>query len=129
MTWKNPEGQPPPLCRYCGKAIRKRTSSWHFGASIESRAEWFNRIPIKPLDLAEARRQVGNLQVVSVRWTRPEGAAAWIDKATAWDGESYEDGFFCNGEHARFFGYAAARKGLAMPDYNAAVKARNEGKK
>jgi len=35
-----------------------------------------------------------------------------VHSYSTWDGESYKDEFFCNGEHAKYFGYAAAHHGL-----------------
>jgi hypothetical protein len=116
-----------PLCRYCGKPIRKRTGRIFFGASQDqvdrgsSIGSWTYRAE-KPRTKEEAQR-LSNHEIVSAKWSR--GDSYWakeagfdhIIEAGTWDGVSYEDPFFCNGEHAKRFAYAAARAGHAMPAY------------
>ncbi|TJW14401.1 MAG: hypothetical protein E5W82_10520 [Mesorhizobium sp.] len=113
-----------PLCRYCGKTIAKRTRAIFFGelATRQGFDTIFTYRPERPRSKDEAQRLL-NQQIVSVRWARGEDYAAkqagfdHITQATAWDGESYTDKFFCNGTHAKDFAYAAARGGYAMPAY------------
>lgn len=103
-----------PLCRYCGKAIRKRTrTNW-----IESERKphmtntSFSRHVIcdePPADIAACRKLTNEL-VVSVQ--RYQGGR--IRSFGSWDGVSYVDQFFCNGRHARLFAYAFARAGYKM---------------
>jgi hypothetical protein len=119
----------PPLCRYCGKAIAKRTSTVVFGEAPRSRSgqvEYFTYREERPKSKEEAQRLL-NSQVVSVRYDvdyslPAEERERFVIRATTWDGEHYEDEFFCNGDHARLFGYAAARDKpmLAMPAYHKA---------
>lgn len=127
MSWSKPEGELPPLCRFCGIAIKKRTASWHFGRDPRfvgnDASLWFQQRVEKPSSMDELKALVGNGIVVSVRWYRPEGEPAWIDKAGVWDGATYDDGFFCKGEHAQAFGYSAARANMATKEFNAAFTA------
>lgn len=117
----------PPLCVYCGGAIRKRTTTVWVRAGGR-RAEHgpdskFSRhiFPVTaPTTIAECRR-LTNLTVTAV--TRSADGKT-ITRFHEWDGESYEDRFFCNGDHARRFAYVMAGEGRCMPEYNAAVRAR-----
>ena len=115
-----------PLCRYCGKPIAKRTESVNFNER-PSRPDLRG---IKPLSRAEAQRLV-NGKIVSVRWTvpkrlergefEPTGEPRFISQVGLWDGESYVDEFFCNGDHAKSFGYSAAQKGMVTAAWQAAT--------
>lgn len=117
-----------PLCLWCGKRIAKNTSWERFGTTM-------GKFPdIKPKTREEAQRYV-NHAIVSLSWSYHWDRDAYppkrlsrnyIEKVGTWDGESYVDLFFCNGNHARNFAYAAARKGLAMPAYNEAIKKRDD---
>lgn len=119
-----------PLCRFCGRKIAKRTTTvWVPHDQRET-----------ILTIADAQR-LSNLQVVSIsrtdsdafkRMRREVGRRGEplpkspIRKFSTWDGESYVDKFFCNGDHARRFAYAAVQWDdgrLAMPAYREAVKA------
>lgn len=123
-----------PLCRYCGKGIGKHTHTIWFGmGNSHMSSDYFTYRDEKPTSKAEVQRLV-NQQVVSVGWSKSwknvDGVdvevRSHIDKATTWDGESYVDEFFCTQEHARRFGYAAARGGSAMKAYNDAMAIRRE---
>jgi len=128
-----------PLCRYCGKPIKKHTRTLYFGAGETSQKISSDLVayrPEKPTSKAEAQKLV-NEQIVSVGWAvqwcdGEDGSRVserdYIDKATTWDGVSYVDEFFCTAEHARWFGYAAVRTGIAMPDYHNAIKQQKEGR-
>jgi hypothetical protein len=132
-----------PLCRYCGKAIRKKTETIRFGCADGDAARFAHMRTERPRDKAEAQRY-GNGQVVSVRYsetaciTVPGGGShkvtrvpRYVEEASYWDGESYVDWAFCNGDHARRFGYSAAGMTLengsqiAMPEYWAALAKRD----
>ncbi len=112
-----------PLCRYCGKAIAKRTSTVWLRTmaqaekypSVVSGDLIVDRLP----QSIEECRKITNRHVVSVRRMTAERGGA-IYRFNEWDGESYKDEFFCNDEHARAMGYAAARGGQVMPAYNKA---------
>ena len=117
-----------PFCRYCGAKIRKRTTTIYFVAELkdyhvrENAAEhgFVRHVVGHPTTKAEAQKLV-NQEIVSVRHTSDPWAHnpgdVYIAQASAWDGESYVDEFFCNGAHAKDFAYAAARGGYAMPAY------------
>lgn len=88
-----------PFCRYCGKAIRKRTNSVTC---------WGGKHPSGTiLRSKEDCQRLSNEKVVSVSYH--EGVV-W--SFSTWDGESYVDRFFCNDDHAKRFGYAAAKAGV-----------------
>jgi len=116
-----------PLCRYCAGAIRKRTHTVLFGQSQPSLSAYITCMAEKPISKAEAQRLV-NQKIVSLSWDHSweDGVPtrSYIHKITTWDGESYEDEFFCTGEHARKFGYASARGGQAMKTWIDAMAAR-----
>ena len=111
-----------PLCRYCGKAIAKYTTT-HF----------IDRKDQQLTSKADCQK-LTNEKVVSVRYgPRYQPDSHLLDYQhqdivwaySTWDGESYADEFFCNGTHAKDFGYAAARwenGRLAMPAYHQALK-------
>lgn len=121
MTFKSPT---QPLCRNCGRRIRKRTalvrvkekpseydrpdlgfSSYHYGV-LHTKADC---------------QRVSNQKVVSVDYHEiweDDPSSAYGDRTsrrgtvntfTTWDGESYEDPYFCTGTCAKEFGYRAAR--------------------
>lgn len=100
-----------PLCRCCGKPIRKRTAVVFIKAEQSEydkptkfwRYAYTNGGPL-PTTKAEAQRLV-NEQVVSVRRSH-EGST--ISAVHVWDGVTYESRFFCTGNCAKDFGYLAA---------------------
>lgn len=104
----------PPLCRWCGKAIPKKTRTLHFEAtehpSHKSVAEWadYSYGP-RPATKAEAQTRT-NALVVSVQRVGYGTDATLIRSVGTWDGESYRDPYFCNGDHARSFGYMMAKE-------------------
>ena len=100
-----------PLCRYCGKPIPKRTTTVIF----EKTQEEVDRHPMsqgwryvlgQPPTKEEAQRLV-NETIVSVK--RHHADPSVISSAGIWDGESYVDPYFCNGQHAKDFAYMVAR--------------------
>lgn len=123
MIFKSPI---QPLCRTCGKPIRKWTEDVRVFAepprthvaetAFGTGADRFKSIPTgrmtplhvpkhvvgQPRTREEAQKLV-NMKIVSNRTT-----AGLISKITVWDGESYADEFFHNGECARAFGYMCA---------------------
>lgn len=123
-----------PFCRWCGKKIAKYTVSHRTPKTSYKFDE--NEL----VTLADVRK-LTNEQIVSVKyhyeeehyedltpgelyakkWKRHANGRRSVYIYSTWDGETYVDEFFCNGEHARDFGYAAAAKGFAMPAYNKAV--------
>jgi len=142
MRFKSPQ---QPFCRWCGKKITKHGSRvWikreeaptdRAFAGGWGRNVYIGDTPF-PTNKAELQRHT-NQHVLSYKYEYElddnkyilgEKAARtgkkWIDSFEEWDGESYTDPFFCSGDHAKEFGYAAAQKGFAMPAYNEAIKKR-----
>ena len=106
-----------PRCRACGKLLRKSTSELWFGQSDAQIARDPGRCrPEKPASRAEAQRLV-NQQIVSIGRSRH----GYIDHVTTWDGESYQDKFFCTNRCAMRLGYAAANSGQVLKEYNDAI--------
>jgi len=111
-----------PLCRYCGGSIRKRTKvNWierqHRVYMTESQFSRYIVCDEPPTTIADCRKMTNEV-VVSVQ----RGAGGSIRSFGTWDGKSYVDKFFCNGEHARKFAYSCAHRGMATPDYIAAER-------
>lgn len=120
-----------PLCRHCGGKIGKRTEIVYFGRS-EREVERNQGRSEQPKNKAEAQRYV-NGEIVSVRYShlasinyRDQGSThvtvpRYVDTATVWDGETYDDEFFCSNRHAVEFGYASARGGYVMDAWRVAT--------
>ncbi|MBN9310849.1 MAG: hypothetical protein J0I99_00530 [Devosia sp.] len=116
-----------PYCRYCGKAIRKRTTTVYFVNTQEEKerqdrvSSYSKHVVGAPMTRAEAQLLVGNERIVSHRKRGTIIDGDRIDRVTTWDGESYESQFFCTGDHAQRFAYAVLRTekyaDLAMPAY------------
>jgi hypothetical protein len=124
-----------PFCLYCGKPIAKDTT-YHRVGTLGVGFNW-DRGPI--VTLGELSTRV-NEQIVSVKYThehetyedmnpddtygkhykRRVSGRRTVYSYSTWDGETYRDPFFCNGEHAQLFGYAAARHGLRLKKRTAA---------
>ena len=117
-----------PLCRLCGKKISKKTRGIMFGRDGVVRTDGFieNR-PERPIS-KEVVQALFNEQVVSVKWSKGKDAEAKkagydnIVQASVWDGVSYVDPYFCNGDHAKQFGYLAAEAGLNTIRYEEALR-------
>jgi hypothetical protein len=128
----------PPLCRYCGGKIRKRVTSVEFVLSGQAKGKsltpWaangfthrrFVVVDQYPRDRA-ACKPFTNGQVVSVKKNYRD-AGNTIAEFGEWDGESYVDRFFCNGDHARKFAYAVAHAyDVEMPAHRKAVEAQGK---
>lgn len=116
-----------PFCRYCGNPIRKATNTIWFGRESASTIHSsITRIPAFPVDQADAQRY-SNARIVSVRYsvafqTERQGHR-YVETATTWDGESYQDEFFDTGNCAQAFGRLMARLGHCTVKYNNAVRA------
>lgn len=112
-----------PLCRCCGKPIKKATRT-HW---IEQREESSNPVYKNPNDhityhwlgermifTKEECQALTNESVVSITKSRyandtpGETNPARIRQFTTWDGESYASGLFCSGTCAQTFGIMAA---------------------
>jgi len=143
VTFKSPA---QPLCRYCGAPIGKKTRSVfvHPRGEENDRPYFCGVLSVDPENpprsKADCQRLV-NQTVVSVRyddiwWRRDENGSLSADRSfgrvvnsfATWDGESYEDQFFCSDKHAKMFGYASARSNHVTNAYNAALSKNREGK-
>jgi hypothetical protein len=122
-----------PLCLWCGKRIAKVTTSHR----TPKTGFTFDKSEIVTL---EELRRTTNEKIVSVKYhhehesyedltpgeiyakqlKRHVSGRRTVYSYTTWDGESYVDEFFCNGDHAQRFAYAAARHGLRLKGRNAA---------
>lgn len=85
MTYVLLDGYKPPLCRYCGKAIRKYTRQF-----------WPHREP-DPVPKWQ-------LEVISRRHSKSGAVKYYV----LWDGRTYVDEFFCTNRCAISFGRLAA---------------------
>lgn len=135
MTFKSPT---QPLCRWCGTPIKKRTARVYLRKAIDpkyDRNSMLSRyIPVGdnwPKDKADCQK-LTNHQVTSVSYSPLKDAnfnvvGKKIDQFGEWDGESYDDEFFCTGAHARLMGYGAAVGGWSTKDYREARDASKKG--
>jgi ribosomal protein L32 len=118
MTFKSAT---QPFCRTCGKPIRKHTVAWFCGQSIERRDQFSRTVAARPTTRAECQ-QLTNDRVISVSYSG-DGDRRHIFRFGTWDGESYDDEFFCTNACAISLAYASVRKfGLACDPWKAATK-------
>lgn len=111
-----------PVCRSCGKPLRKHVESVWFGG------HW-GRMSNRPYctTIEEAQRYVNGRIISTKRCKRPvhndagtivgEGPDTVIYAAGVWDGESYGvhgEGFFCSQNCGYQLGRAAARQGMYL---------------
>jgi hypothetical protein len=130
-----------PFCRFCGKAIGKRTMTVYFVDAILPHMKddtWARYVVGAPYTKYEAQRMV-NETVVALRKGRitkkPDGFSELrrdlIDRVSTWDGESYTSNLFCSDRHASAFAYAIlnSQPSIGTDDYHAAVEraAKREG--
>lgn len=124
--------KPAPLCRHCGKPIRKKTETIFF-TQKDKGLSYGVQVETLPQTKAEAQKYT-NAQIVSVRrskkmnWATGEKEDQGISWVSTWDGESYVDDFFCNDDHAKRFGYVFARAGYQTKAYAAAVEKASKSK-
>ncbi len=101
-----------PLCRYCGAPIAKQTTSVVFPYGTDGKS--------RPVD-REAAQRVINERIISLRYTgSPGDSDRRVFSVNVWDGESYEDEFFCKLIHAEHFARLYARAGKVTVAYNEA---------
>lgn len=113
-----------PLCRYCGGKIGKWTRVVYLRGHFCFRLrhdDIFSRSLDATADDIRHCRILTNQKVVAVKRGTYAGQSCVVC-FSEWDGESYRDEFFCNGDHARRFGYAAARAGYTMDKWRNAAR-------
>lgn len=118
---------PPKACIVCGKPISKRTETFYFREpvtyvppaprswggmhdAIEAKPDGLREgnsafLAQRPRDRKEAQRFV-NGQIIS---SKRDGDI--LSSVTFWDGETYQDKFFCTNHCAMQQGYASAQQG------------------
>jgi hypothetical protein len=119
MTFKS---RTPPLCRSCGKSIRKKTTSVY----VEPERTQYQHdtmgiryaISAKPVKTMDEAQRLSNQQIVSLKYTtdsdsnfEPLPETKRVRLFHEWDGETYVDEFFCSGTCAQAFGRMAAKSG------------------
>lgn len=118
---------PPPLCRFCGKPIAKKTVAIQFinvprqGHMVDSKYRRFIECGALPATIQEVRERVHDLEILTVR---DHCSKKGIGIAFGWDGHSFHDLYFCNSEHARKFGYTAAINGMSSMAYQKEIRKR-----
>ena len=116
-----------PLCRYCAAPIAKHAVKVHFLTGprhvnlVDSKYERFMSVGERPRDIETVRNMLPDLVVLTVR---DHKSGDGIAKAYGWDGHSFVDLYFCNGKHAKEFGYTAAISGMSSIVYQNAMKQR-----
>lgn len=105
-----------PLCRYCGGKIRKWTKAVFLHIPDEHTVhQGYIDVDKFPQTKDECQKYT-NAQIISVKrckkydYQTETTTDLGIDQFSTWDGESYEDAFFCSGAHAKDFAYMIARQ-------------------
>lgn len=112
-----------PLCRNCGKPIAKHTESVYPTGTRNEDSGLYSKA-----DCQKGRNDI----VVSIEFSYETNdyfertGHRWVSRFTVWDGETYIDQFFHNGECARKMGYLYARGGQATRAYNEALAKQQE---
>jgi hypothetical protein len=115
----------PPHCLWCGKRIAKRTTRHDVITYAMWKQSLDNSYATLPKTIADCQK-LTNEKVVSVDYqyetddNYDRTGRRVVHHYTTWDGESYRDEFFCNGDHAQCFAYAAAAHGMRLKKRNAA---------
>lgn len=106
-----------PSCIVCGRKIRKLTRSVRFERPWGTHAEGERAVlhggymvtlymAERPRSRAEAQRYSNEAIISSKR-----GTDGTLSEVGTWDGESYQDRYFCTNNCAQKQGYAAAQHG------------------
>lgn len=124
---------PAPLCRYCGKPIGKETRIVYpvleLTKYMRNNNTQFIRylvVPAFPKSKAECQA-LTNWTVVATKWAEVYDddhvlSKPYIRIFHEWDGSSYKDEYFCNGAHAKSFGYVMACAGYGTQSFNKALR-------
>lgn len=99
-----------PHCRWCGKPIRKHTVTVWLDTSKTWKGqdtEYSRHLVVENRpETKEECQKFTNKMIVSVRRYYD---TKYIWRFNEWDGESYEDAFFCTTACSSEMGYAAAK--------------------
>jgi hypothetical protein len=120
-----------PYCRACGRAIAKHTvrHSVHKKPTENQRSDpgWWHHVYADPLPKSKEECQpLTNGTITAVGYCRHGIDAGTVDTFYVWDGETYNDQYFCTGECARNWGYAMAKgfPRITSKAYEAAIAKR-----
>lgn len=114
-----------PHCLWCGKRIPKATTRRNLVTPAMWKESFDEAYANRPKTLADCQK-LTNEKVVSVDYQYEQDVnydrtgRRVVHSYSTWDGESYMDPYFCNGDHAKNFGYAAAMHGLQLKKRSAA---------
>ncbi|TJW14939.1 MAG: hypothetical protein E5W82_09440 [Mesorhizobium sp.] len=108
-----------PLCRNCGRTIRRVFRDVSFGEQHVARYRHHQSFSEFPDSIEEAKRLTGVQTVLSVTWVTD--AERWIKRAVVWDGASFTDPYFCGQGCAMQFGRHQAALGAATDTYTKAL--------
>lgn len=100
-----------PACIVCGRAIKKRiVTTWLRSEEQAARhvgGTSYRTVPELPTSAEQVRRLTNAPHITKLyRYSSGE-----IHGFNTWDGESYQDDFFCTDRCAQRQGYAAAQHG------------------
>jgi hypothetical protein len=106
-----------PHCLWCHRPIAKHTT-WHNPVTPAQWQQSFKQgFETAAKTMADCQK-LSNEKVVSVKYqyetddNYDQTGRRVVHSYSTWDGESYKDQFFCNGDHAKAYAYAAAHHGL-----------------
>lgn len=106
----------PPLCRYCGRTIKKRTEDVYFN-SDRFHGGFGLRRPERPVTREEAQKY-SNKKIIAIRFDEDRDGRC-VSRVTLWDEESFADPYFCKNGCAENFGrmMAAYNKDVSTKTY------------
>lgn len=96
-----------PLCRACGKGIKKYTQ--HFWVRPQKPLAMDRWIVVGVFTSKSEVEAIVKEQVVSVKYHTPPDGERCVWSFTTWDGDSYEDQWFCTDSCAAAFGRLAVK--------------------
>jgi hypothetical protein len=107
------ESDTQPLCRCCGKPIRKYVRNVYLVDKPMLARSGYSREVVGEARTRADCQKFTNGHVVST--TRSYRNRELIGHFGEWDGRSYVDEFFCTGGCAQAFGYYAAKRAAQLP--------------
>ena len=108
-----------PLCRNCGRTIRRLFCDVAFGQDHVVRGRGYKLFKEFPDSIEEVQRLTGVATVLRVKWVTD--AERWIKHAVVWDGASFADPYFCGHGCAMQFGRHQAALGATTDAYAKAL--------